>query len=298
MQRYLGVFIALASAILYAATVNIIPFAQAVGGSVGLYLAMRGLCNFVLSFAPSPNRGGVFFLSRQQPVPLCALGIMVAVQGFSYVTALHFVPISIATPLFFLFPVITYLLQKILQRRPIHLVALSCLALSSLGVWLLAQGEGGEARNLALGVGCALLGALSQAIVNAIITRIRGLDAWQILRASYLPSFVIFLGYALTQPLPPMAAIGWTAISALAFFIGSALFLQSMKMLGAIRTSNVMYSEPMLSVLFSVILHNDHLSGDKIVAIFLVIGSTLMLEYHEHRVRQNQALQNHKASSS
>lgn len=278
MQYWLGVFCALASAALYAGAVNIVPLAQAAGGSTLFYLAMRGTFNFCLTFAPSPNSGGILSFSPQ-PKHLLFLGGCVALQGYGYVQALHLLPISIATPLFFLFPIFTYLLHNVLKSQGLRLIPIVSLGASSIGVWLLAQGgdNPNETAHL-LGIFWALSAAMAQAAVNLVLPRISGLDSWQLLRASYLPSFLIFAGYSLSQPLPEFTAWAWTATSAAIFFIGSVLFLRAIRLLGAVRTSNVMYFEPVLSVLLSVLLHQDQLSIGKISAIVLILGATIMLE--------------------
>ena len=277
MQYWLGVLCALASAILYACAVNIIPLAQAAGGSALFYLAMRGTFNFGLTFVPSLNTGGIVGFSPQ-PIHLLFLGGCVALQGYGYVQALHLLPISIATPLFFLFPVFTYLLHNVLESQGLRLIPIISLCASSIGVWLLAQDNSTNETTHLLGIFWALTAAMAQSGANLVLPRISNLNSWQLLRASYLPSFLIFAGYALSQPMPELTATVWTATSAAIFFIGSVLFLRAIRLLGAVRTSNIMYLEPVLAVLFSAMLHQDQLSAGKISAIVLILGATVFLE--------------------
>ena len=277
MAHWTGVLCALASATLYACTINVIPLAQAAGGSALFYLAMRGAFNCCLTFMPSPNTGGIIGLSPQS-WHLLVLGGCVAVQGYGYIQALHLLPISIATPLFFLFPMLTYLLHNILRRQGLRLLPMACLCASSIGVWLLAQDDSVHEITHLLGIFWVLTAAMAQVVVNLVLPKISTLDSWQLLRASYLPGFLIFGGYALSQPMPELEAIAWTALSAGIFFIGSVFFLHAIKRLGPVRTSNVMYLEPVLSVLFSALLHHDVLSVSKISAIVLILGATIVLE--------------------
>lgn len=280
-----GLLFALIASLLYATSVNIIPLAHAAGGSALLYLAMRGIFNFCGSFIGSRDFTGIPGLSQQHPAILIGLSISVAVQGYGYIEALHLLPISVATPLFFLFPILTYLLQKTLKRQKIHLLPLLLLATASFGIWLLIGGNAHGSLD-PIGLLWVLIAASAQTSANVLLTRLTDCNSWQAMRASYLLSFLLFGGYFLfVLPMPEPAALGWTVLSASVFMAGSLTFLAAIKRLGAIRVSNVMYVEPITSVLISTMLHNDVVDLRKGLAIGLILGACVALETVESRIR-------------
>ena len=284
----LAIIIPIVAAVLYALSVNVIPLAQAAGGSTALYLGMRGICNFSAPLLfDRQSRWRIIARSDTPKWLLLMLGLLTALQGFGYVLALHLLPISIATPLFFLFPLFTYLIQKISQQKPLSAIALLALAGSSVGIWLLSQGDQGTVS--LLGFISAITAAIAQAVINATLTRLSSLNPWQIMHASYFPPAVFFtayLGWQLnTSALPSAAAWGWTLASALVFLLGTVLFFLAVKRLGAIRTSNVMYLEPAMAVMLSMMLHDDDLGMSKFIAITLILCATVLLEWHESNIR-------------
>ena len=187
-----------------------------------------------------------------------------------------------------LFVVFTPVLAAIALRRRPAPVILGCMALSLLGLALLA-GVGGRLYPLgdALTVGCALAFA-AHILVTDRSTRGHATAALLVVQLGVC-GVVCAVGAAAQGRLqaPPTAAV-WTALLVTAVFASAlAFFLQTaaQRLVSPERTALTLAAEPALAGLFAYLLKGERLSGLGWLGAGLILTAILLVELVPRRRR-------------
>ena len=195
--------------------------------------------------------------------------------------SISLIPLSLAVVVIYTFPIITFFVNSILKSRSIDFLSAAALLVSLFGIWILVQGDSSN-WNL-WGVFWGLIASLAQVTVN-ILSRHKSVESgWGLIQyIMVLPSVVFVLIYFIVT-LEPIASVSsemllWSILSAMGMTGGIYFFFRSISIIGPVRTSNVMYLEPIFTIILGVILLQDMLGMNQWLGMFIIFTATISLE--------------------
>jgi drug/metabolite transporter (DMT)-like permease len=271
-------------ALFYAVTINVSPLALTAGASVALLLAVRFLFNMMVS--------GVFIAARpasraplpgKQRIALLTASLALMGQTFALMTALKNLPVSIAVTLFFTFPIISYLIERLRTRTRLEAVAMMAFAVALTGVWMLSHPGSGQDWSV-LSIVWALLAAMFQSMLHSASEYVRDVRGWKMVAyTSALPAIVFGVMAIGEDIVPSLAVIGWCILAALTFCFGVYFFYSSVRVNGAVRTANLLYLEPVVAIILGMLIHGEVLTLKQLGGIALVACGSFIIEFWEIR---------------
>lgn len=207
--------------------------------------------------------------------PLLFYGLASAVVGLSYLSSLVFIPVSLATVIFYTFPLWVLIGHSMLSRQGLGWVTLGLFALVFCGL-VLAVGPSLEAldwRGLAL-AGVASLGATAQFLIAPRFAR--DLPQTTILFWVHvillLPALVVASFLASRSGLPAILDVFWPMlISALTYLCGMFLQFLAFQRASASSVGLVFSVEPLVSIALAVLLFAEVLSPLQYLGCGLVL---------------------------
>lgn len=278
-----GIGLALVTALLFATSVNVAPLAYAAGASVLTLLAVRFVFTAVVSTALNRERWFSKSIMRRDAFLLLLVSFSLAGQSLGYMASVNYLPVSIAVILFYTFPILTYVMSAVGNGRSFHLAPFMALGIALLGIYLLVQNGSAESWSM-IGVFWALFAAVMQAAVNIISQKIRSVSGWGMVKyTSFIPAIVI-LGLYLGKGEFSLAGIGWCLVTATVFCGGLYLFYRSVATIGSMRTANLLYFEPVFTLILSLFIFGERLQLLQWLGIGIIVIATFFLEKQEQTV--------------
>lgn len=216
-------------------------------------------------------------LPRRVTLTLAALGFTYALMSAAYVHTVQYVGVSYAVLLFYAYPAVVALFER-LYRRPLRVARIGAILLALGGVVLLVHGPRVAIALTDLGIGVA------SAIVYGIYI-FYGSDALRALPVMRASSVILasaataFLPFALAggAHAPSLNALGClAAIVVCATALPVALLSAGMPRTGAAKASVLGTLEPLTAVLLAAALFGEHLRGPQIAGAFLIAAATIL----------------------
>jgi len=270
---------AILSAFFFSLAATTAPYFYGVGGGVFLLLSVRYVSTFI--FASILNKSPKKIKSKATHIRLILISIFQAIFIASYMYSISLIPLSLAVVVIYTFPIITFFVNSILKSRSIDFLSAAALLVSLFGIWILVQGDSSN-WNL-WGVFWGLVASLAQVTVN-ILSRHKSVESgWGLIQyIMVLPSVVFVLIYFIVT-LEPIASVSsemllWSILSAMGMTGGIYFFFRSISIIGPVRTSNVMYLEPIFTIILGVILLQDMLGMNQWLGMFIIFTATISLE--------------------
>jgi len=270
---------AILSAFFFSLAATTAPYFYGVGGGVFLLLSVRYVSTFI--FASILNKSPKKIKSKATHIRLILISIFQAIFIASYMYSISLIPLSLAVVVIYTFPIITFFVNSILKSRSIDFLSAAALLVSLFGIWILVQGDSSN-WNL-WGVFWGLIASLAQVTVN-ILSRHKSVESgWGLIQyIMVLPSVVFVLIYFIVT-LEPIASVSsemllWSILSAMGMTGGIYFFFRSISIIGPVRTSNVMYLEPIFTIILGVILLQDMLGMNQWLGMFIIFTATISLE--------------------
>jgi len=270
---------AILSAFFFSLAATTAPYFYGVGGGVFLLLSVRYVSTFI--FASILNKSPKKIKTKATHIRLILISIFQAIFIASYMYSISLIPLSLAVVVIYTFPIITFFVNSILKSRSIDFLSAAALLVSLFGIWILVQGDSSN-WNL-WGVFWGLIASLAQVTVN-ILSRHKSVESgWGLIQyIMVLPSVVFVLIYFIVT-LEPIASVSsemllWSILSAMGMTGGIYFFFRSISIIGPVRTSNVMYLEPIFTIILGVILLQDMLGMNQWLGMFIIFTATISLE--------------------
>jgi len=274
-----SVLTAILSAFFFSLAATTAPYFYGVGGGVFLLLSVRYVSTFI--FASILNKSPKKTKSKATHTRLILISIFQAIFIASYMYSISLIPLSLAVVVIYTFPIITFFVNSILKSRSIDFLSAAALLISLIGIWVLVQGDSSD-WNL-WGVFWGLIASIAQVTVN-ILSRHKSVESgWGLIQyIMVLPSVVFVLIYFIVT-LEPIASVSsemllWSILSAMGMTGGIYFFFRSISIIGPVRTSNVMYLEPIFTIILGVILLQDMLGMNQWLGMFIIFTATISLE--------------------
>ena len=279
---------ALLSSFFYALNVSMVPFIYSLGISAFFFLFLRFSTTFVLSLVITKSLFS-FTKIKQQGLGywLLLLALLYGVQSWLFVEAVNYMSVGLASVALYTFPLITYLMDSFSKGKVPDLTTIVMFVMAIIGIAALSQGSDGM-QSLIIGLGLALLSAITLAIILHFTPRVSGMRNWEIVKyTTFLPALtymVLFL-YEGGSFLPSTDAVLWCLLAGILFSIGMFFYYTAIREYGPTRTANIGYSEPLIVLSIGFIAYTDTITLIQYIGIVLVgIASTTI---ERRQLRQN-----------
>ena len=271
--------------VLSTAAIAIVPsFARLAydGGSdtltviAGRSIVTAGICFLVTALLGRPLR----IPHRSLAISL-GLGLLYAVHLYGLLGAITYLPVNMAILIYFLHPLMIGVAAMCVGRETTSPLRFGALVAAVVG---LALAVGFSLGGLSLlGVALASLAAVMAAVIitgSALAMR----DSDSLAATSYMMLSAALCLSALSlaegDVKLPATGEGWLGFGgvALSHTIGTLTFFGAIPLLGAVRAAMITNLEPVLGILFAMLILGERLSPVQATGIALVIASIFMME--------------------
>lgn len=275
--------LAIAPAVLYAITVNVVPFAYSFGASAILVLALRFSTNIAFASVISLGKPqSKTVIQSSERLALFVISIALIGQTYGMLMALKSLPVSVAITIFFTFPILSYFIEQIKKRTRPHLVAIAALLTSLIGVWLMTSTPHSNWNVQA--IWWPLLSSVLQATIQGLAESVHSVRGWKMVKITSIVPAVIFVAMAASEAQSvSLFALIWAFVAATGFCLAMYFLFVSVRINGALRSANMLYLEPIMAIPISLTIHHDTLSLLQYVGIALIALGCFVIEWRERR---------------
>lgn len=222
-------------------------------------------------FRPPPRTLGVILY----------LGFLMSCSGLSNYGAITFIPVSLASLIFYTYPLVTLVLNSIIERRaprPTDYVAILC-AFGGLALALEVSFERLDARGIVLSL-LASLSVGTHLVMSKHALRIASLEIvtlYMSLSAFVLTGLVtLVLGQlSVPGPGPGLWALAYVICG---FSIAMAAMMTGIRLIGPVQSAIIMCMEPPIVIGCAFLLLGERLTGTQLVGALLVITGVVLAQ--------------------
>jgi len=270
---------AIVSALFFSFAASVAPLYYAAGGGVFLLLCIRYTTTLLLSSAldkPSKKKK-----TKSLYIRLITISILQAVFVGCYMYSLKLIPLSLAVVVIYTFPLFTFFANSVIKSRSIDLISAAALFISLAGIWLMVQGDATDWNGW--GVFWGTVASIAQTGVNILSRHDDVEPGWGLIKyLMVLPTAIFALIYFIITP-EPIASVSyemiqWSLMSAAGMIGGFYFFFYSIAKIGPVRTSNVMFFEPVFTIMIGILIFQNNLALMQWLGILVIIVATSSLE--------------------
>jgi drug/metabolite transporter (DMT)-like permease len=205
---------------------------------------------------------------------------------------------GIASTINFMYPVIVALCMMVFFGEQKSWINIGGIALSILGVYFLASGDGlvVEGGNTALGLACSLISALSFAAYYIVMKRTRA-DKIEVVKFTtwiMLMSAVYFIvcGFIFDGNITIVTDFKqWMSILGLglwATMVSNFTGVKAVRRIGPTLTSILGALQPLTAVILGILFLNEHLSLRTVVGIGMIMIAVMIIVQHQSKKKHFQ----------
>ncbi len=226
-------------------------------------------------------KGGGYRLPLRTLVITLFMGLLIACAGVTNFASIAFIPVSLAILIFYTYPLVTLILNSIVERRAPQGAEYLAFACAFAGLALILDVSVNELN--VVGVMLALTGSVTAAAHLVVaqhamrIANVRTVIFYMSLSACVFAGLVTF---AFDQTaLPGPGAGSWLlAYIVAAFCIGMGAMLTGVRTIGPVRTSIIMCMEPPVVIGCAYVLLGERLSAVQLLGAALVIAAIVIAQ--------------------
>jgi len=231
-------------------------------------------------------RRGDFRLPLSSLAITLFMGLLIACAGVTNFASIAFIPVSLAILIFYTYPLVTLLLNSIVERRAPAATDYLAFACAFAGLALILE-VSLDALNV-IGVVLALVGALTAGAHLVVaqhamrIASVRVVIFYMSLSACLFSGMVTLASGQFSMPAPGPGS--WLlAYVIAAFCIGMGAMLAAVRMIGPVRTSMIMCMEPPVVIGCAYVLLGERLSVVQLIGALLVIAGIVIAQRSDAR---------------
>lgn len=199
---------------------------------------------------------------------------------------------GIASTINFMYPVIVVFWMMLVHGEQKSWINLAAIALSILGVYLMASGDGLkiEGGNTALGLACSIISAVSFAAYYILMNRTRA-DKIEVVKFTtwimIMCAVYFIIGGMIVNGGITLVHDGklWLYILGLALWstmISNFTGVKAVRRIGPTLTSILGALQPLTAVILGVLFLDEHLGFKSIAGIVLILAAVLMVVTHQN----------------
>lgn len=249
-------------------------------------LAVRSVLAWAGVYALARAMGGKPDLFSKQGLRGVLIGIPLAAASFGYLGAVRFIPVSLATLIFFTFPLVVALFARMVDRERLTATRLIALGTAFIGLILTLGTDFGriDGRGIAL----AALASLSISIVFVLSNRLmRDVDSLGANFTMMTTSALAFTAWMLADVgfTVPATSGGWIGLAGggVIFIFGIAGFFLAIQGIGPVRTALYINLEPLVSLSAAFLLLHERLLGAQYAGGALILAALVIMSWRESR---------------
>ena len=259
-------------------------------GGVGAFTlqSIRFLsCAVILSLILFARRQFVV-LDRRQKWLLLGLMVVTTTASFGYGTSVKYIPVPLASLIFFIFPVLVGPLAHIVGDEKLTHVRVAALLVGFSGLSLVLAPTLGSVD--IRGVLLALLGGVSVAVSFLFMRRLTvSVPSMQLSAMVTAGASCLFIGAVLGWEgyTPPTTSLGWFGVIANAgvYTIGLVCLYAGVRRLGSLRAAIVSNVEPIISLLIAAAVLGQLLELTQLFGAAIVVSAIFLMQ-NEARLRR------------
>ncbi|TRW26193.1 DMT family transporter [Criibacterium bergeronii] len=211
------------------------------------------------------------------------VALFFALNALTLFASYNYIESGVATSIHFVYPAITFVAAGVLYKRKPSNVDIFCIVASMLAIYIIMDFK--KMNNVA-GVVLSLASAFAFSAYGLLLERFKFENKSALVKLFYVNLFsaVIIFVYSLFQPkgiyVPSKDLNAWLLVIIYAFFVtlgGTLLFQQAICAIGATYSSLICTSEIVVSIILGFIFLSENLSIKQLIAIILIIMSTVVL---------------------
>lgn len=220
--------------------------------------------------------------TKRERVMALGLGVLFAMTMFGLLKAISLLPVSIAILAYFIYPLLTGIGAALtgVERLGWHALLTAVAAFLGLALMLGQQIRDLSWLGLAFAFGAAVCRVVSLLGTRALLS---GTDARVTTWYSMVPSTVLFVAASLVvgEWHFPSSAWGWGAFlgAAMTTTLSTLLIYMSTNTVGPFRTALVMNLEPLMTLVFSMVLLGESLTPVQLLGAGVMIGSLCAFQF-------------------
>ena len=249
------------------------------------------IAGMVLMIYAMSKKKSLRFNSFEEAWKIGLLSMLRALTSVTLLIGYANIASGVATTINFMYPVIVVLCMMIFHGEEKSWVNLGSIALSILGVYLLASGDGLkiEGGNTTLGLVCSLISALSFATYYILMKRLRAdkievvkFTTWIMLLCAV---YFIIRGF-ITHGRITLVTDGkmWAYILGLSLWatmVSNFTGVKAVRRIGPTLTSIMGALQPLTAVVLGVLFLDEHLGIRTIAGIGLIMVAVIMVVTHQ-----------------
>ncbi|MHA1539774.1 MAG: DMT family transporter [Alphaproteobacteria bacterium] len=267
----------------FRATLTKIIFTYGIGPSLLILMcSATALCAFCVYFL---IKNVSIKISYKTFFSCVSLGMMFSAQCYSITNALDYIPVSLATFIFFSFPVLIAMYVHLELWTLPSSKRIFAFSLAIMGLALIFMQAYSLGNNYFIGVILAGVGAVMKAgttLMNrSVIKKFKRnnliITFYKLLVTSVVFSIILYLDKG--GDLKNVTGLGWFALSLNVFlFVGGvACYYSSVKYIGPVRVSFLSYFQLLVAIGSAVLILGETLTGQQLVGALLLVSSLFLM---------------------
>ncbi len=285
-RRLEGIAVTVLATVALAANNTSVPLVYAHGGTSPALLLIRFSMLIAVMLVVLLAFGIPLRMKGWQYADAAVAGGLSCLGALGTITAFGIIPVSLALLILYLYPILTAILQSLVDRRPISVTLLACLLVAFAGL-AIALGVGSEFdRTLKV---AGLLSSFASAVCYS------GYFVWSRQRLSSSAPGATMLITAVagavvaalagllshTQGIIPFSlpadSTGWLAalICSLAFSVASFGMFRGVQLIGSTPAAMLMNLETVFTMPLAVLILGETLDAKRLIGAALVIGAVV-----------------------
>ncbi len=280
-RPWVGIGLLLISGLGFSSSIIIASMVIKRGVGVDTCNVVRYLVATALLFVYQKATAKAIRIPPRERYTALALGITVFVMGIGYLGATRYIPVSGAVLVFDTGPFFVIFISRFTEKEPITIVRLAAVAAAFFGLFLALGVQHVNVLEIK-GVLFALMAAVAMGTFIAVSSLTIRTAAPQVVNLHTLMSgtllFVIFL-FAKDEAVRSMTSRNLLGLCGSGFAIGIAYvaFYAGLKIIGPIKASMLMNTEPIFTIALATAVLGEELSLSNFIGAGLVIIGIIMI---------------------
>ena len=273
-----GVFLCILCASLFAVSILFSKVVYQYGVGPLLFGSVRAVFAIVICAAFIAFKGGEWLMPKPSRRYILPMSVMLLMVSFGHPTAMKFIPASLASLLFYLWPMLVLVIFSVQNRQFPGIRRIAIFAAAFVGLGLVFGPSIGDVRWE--GIVAALIAALGAGFFIILIPKAtKYATSMTININTNIPvALILFCGAVLNENLQvPTAAMGWYALLASGLLYGAAMVVifYAVTHTGPVISSVLFNAEPLIVTLLATMLFAEILQPVQYMGILTVVAAMM-----------------------
>ncbi|MEE8432399.1 MAG: DMT family transporter [Candidatus Desulfatibia sp.] len=290
VRPFVGIGLLLISGLGFA--IGIVIASMVVKEGVGIYTsnAVRYLTATVLLFIYQTITKKPIKLRPLERYAALVLGITVFVMGVGYLGATRYIPVGHAALIFYTGPFIIIFISRFTENDPITPIRLGAIGIAFLGLFFVLEVQSVSTLQIR-GILFAFMGAVGMAAfvtISSLAIRNANPQAvnFHTLSSGSLLTIIFMFVMERTAGAVTTTALLTLCGSGFVLFIAMIAFYAGLKVIGPVKASMLLNTEPLFTILLAALMLGERLSGRQCWGAGLVILGIVLVNYNPNRKGQ------------